>query len=163
MLNPSQITDAVVTTLKNIPELAAAMTVLDSHQNPTVRITAFHYLLGADHRLAEAIYKMPSPSMLVAWEGTFGGNFNGYTIFKHRIAVYLRMGNAAGATDPVGYEQLWWTICNRPPQGSSQNIRYINILPDLDIMDTPSIAHLLDEDQIDIFRGEFVLPEMGDN
>ena len=162
MLNPSQVTDAVVSTLTSIPELAAAMTVMDENSNPTVRITAFHYLLGADHRLAEAIYKMPAPSMLVTWEGTLGGNFNGYTIFKHRIAVYLRMGNAAGATDPVGYEQLWWTICNRPPQGSSQNIRYINILPGLDIMDTPSIAHLLDEDQIDIFRGEFMLPEIGD-
>jgi hypothetical protein len=106
---------------------------------------------------------MPAPSILVAWEGTQGGNFNGYQIWKHRIAVYLRMANAAGNTDPVGYEDLWWTICNRPPGGAGANIRYINILPELDIMDTPSIAHLLDEEQIDIFRGEFVLPEIGDN
>jgi hypothetical protein len=106
---------------------------------------------------------MPAPSVLVTWEGTLGGNFNGYAIWKHRIAVYLRMGNMAGSNDPVGYEDLWWTICNRPPSGASANIRYINILPELDIMDTPSIAHLLDEDQLDIFRGEFVLPEIGDN
>jgi hypothetical protein len=163
MLNPSQVLDAVTAALASIPELSAAMTVLDASGNPTVRITAYHYLLGADHRLAEAIYSMPAPSILVVWEGTQGGNFNGYAIWKHRIAVYLRMGNAAGATDPVGYETLWWTICNRPPTGSGVNIRYMSILPALDIMDTPSIVHLLDQEQIDIFRGEFLIPEIGDN
>ena len=163
MLNPSLITDAVTATLQNIADVATAMTVLDSGGNPTVRITAYHYLLGADHRLMEAIYKMPAPSMLVAWEGTQGGNFNGYAIWKHHIAVYLRMGNAAGSNDPVGYEYLWWKICNGLPEGSNVNIRYMNILPELDIMDTPSIAHMLDVDQIDMFRGEFIIPEMGDN
>lgn len=163
MLNPSQVTDAVTAALVAIPELAAAMTVTDGNGNPICRITAFHYRLGAEHRLAEAIYKMAAGSILVVWEGTLGGNFNGYQIFKHRIAVYFRMGNMAGSNDPVGYEDLWWTVCNRPPEGSSVNIRYMNILPELDIMDTPSVAHLLDEDQIDIFRGEFVLPEIGDN
>jgi len=163
MLNPKLITDAVVAKLGAIPDLAAAMTVTDGGGNANVRISAFHYRLGAENRLAQAIYKMPAPSILVAWEGTQGGDFNGYQIWKHRIAVYLRMGNMAANIDPVGYEDLWWTICNRPPAGSTVNLRYLNILPGLDIMDTPSVAHLLDEDQIDIFRGEFVLPEMGDN
>ena len=163
MLNPAQITDATVSVLQSIPELAAAMTVAAGSGNATCRINAFHYRLGAEHRLAEAVYKMPAPSILVAWEGTQGGNFNGYQIWKHRIAVYLRMGNMAGSSTPVGYEDLWWTICNRPPEGASTNIRCISILPELDIMDTPSIVHLLDEDQIDIFRGEFVIPEIGDN
>lgn len=163
MLNPGQITDAVVDWLKKIPELATAMTVLDADRNPAVRISAHHYRLGAEHRLAQMIYAMPAPSILVVWEGTLPGNFNGYAIWKHRIAVYLRMGNAAGSTDPVGYEDLWWIICNRPPSGETQNIRYLNVLPSLDIMDTPGIAHMLDEDQVDIFRGEFVFPEIGDN
>ena len=163
MLNPKLITDAVTAALQKIPALAAAMTVTDAGGNPNARISAFHYRLGAEHRLAEAIYKMPAPSILVAWEGTQGGNFSGYQIWKHRIAVYLRMGNMAGSVDPVGYEDLWWTLCNVPPSGASTNIRYLNILPALDIMDTPSVAHLLDEDQIDIFRGEFIIPEIGDN
>jgi hypothetical protein len=162
MLNPGTITDAVVATLQAIPALASAMTA-DGPDGPIVRIDAYHYLLGQELRLAETIYKMPAPSTLVVWEGTQGGNFSGYVIWKHRIAVYLRMGNAAGIVEPVGYEDLWWTICNGIPSTSTVNIRYTNILPELDIMDTPSIAHLLDEDQIDIFRGEFVLPEIGDN
>ena len=40
--------------------------------------------------------------MLLAWDGTQGGNFNGETIWKHRFNVYFRMGNAAGLSDPVG-------------------------------------------------------------
>jgi hypothetical protein len=163
MLNPALVTDAVTALLASIPELAAAMAVTDSSGNVNVRISAFHYRLGAEHRLAEAIYKMPAPSILVAWDGTQGGNFNGYQIWKHRIAVHIRMGNMAGNLEPVGYEDLWWMICNRPPDGASQNIRYINILPELDIMDTPSVAHALDEDLVDRFVGTFVIPELGDN
>jgi hypothetical protein len=163
VLNPSDITNAVAATLAAIPDLAAAMTVVDSGGNPTIRITPFHYLLGQDHRLAEAIEKMPAPSILCAWEGTFGGNFNGYSIWKHKVVVYIRMGNAAGNLQPVGYEQLWWLICNGIPTTSTQNIRYTNLLPALDIMDTPTATHLLDAELMDIFRTEFVIPEIGDN
>ena len=65
MLNPRPIVDAIVSTMRLIPDLAAAMAVIDSG-NPICRISGFHYLLGQEHRLAEAIYKMPAPSMLVA-------------------------------------------------------------------------------------------------
>ena len=163
MLNPAPITDAIVAALQSIPELAAAMTVLDAQQNPVCRIDAFHYLLGQEHRLAEAIYKMPAPSMLVAWEGTKGGNFDGQTIWKHRWGIYYRMGNAAGVAVPVGYEDLWALTCNSPPGGHGPNIRNIQIYTGLDIMDTPSIDHALDEDLIDRFKGVFIVPEIGDN
>lgn len=162
MLNPAKITDAVVAALSKIPELATAMTV-DSGGDANCRISAFHYRLGAEHSLREAVYKMPAPSVLVTWEGTLAGGFDGSTIWKHRIGVYVRMGNMAGRTDPVGYADLWSIICNGKPQGKPQNIRYLNLLPELEIMDTPSIAHALDEDGIDYFRGEFVFPEIGDN
>ncbi len=154
MLNPAPITDAIAAVLRSIPELNTA---IDS------RVSAFHYRLGQEHRLAEAIYKMPAPSMLVVWEGTRGGNFDGQTIWKHRWGIYYRMGNAAGVADPVGYEDLWWITCNRPPGGSGPNIRQIQLYPGLDIMDTPSIDHELDEDLIDRFKGVFVIPEIGDN
>ena len=163
MLNPGLVTDAIVDVLQSIPDLAAAMTVTDASGAPTCRISAFHYRLGAEHRLAEAIYKMPSPSMLVAWDGTQGCNFNGQSIWKHRFNVYFRMGNAAGLTDPVGYEDLWWIVCNKPPTGSQVNIRYMQLFPGLDIMDTPTVVHALDEDMVDRFVGAFVIPEIGDN
>jgi hypothetical protein len=106
---------------------------------------------------------MPAPSMLVAWEGTKGGNFDGQTIWKHRWGIYYRMGNAAGVAVPVGYEDLWAITCNCPPGGTGPNIRNIQLCPGLDIMDTPSIDHALDEDLIDRFKGAFIFPELGDN
>jgi hypothetical protein len=163
MLNPAVITDAIVAVLKTITDLATAMTVVDANQEPVVRITAFHYRLGQEHRLAEAIYGMPAPSMLVAWEGTKGGNFDGQTIWKHRFGIYYRMGNAAGASVPVGYEDLWALTCNGATGAKTgPNIRNICISTGLDIMDTPSIDHALDEDLIDRFKGVFILPELGD-
>jgi hypothetical protein len=162
MLNAAPITDAIVSALQAISDLAAAMTVVESNQ-PVCRIYAHHYRLGAEYRLAERIYKMPAPSMLVAWDGDLGGNFNGQTIWKHRFNVYFRMGNAAGLSEPVGYEDLWSIVCNQPPAGSEVNIRYMQLYPGLDIMDTPSVAHALDEDLQDRFVGTFVIPEIGDN
>jgi hypothetical protein len=170
MLNPAGITDAIVTALKTITDLATAMTVLDANQDPVVRIVAFHYLLGQEQRLAEAIYGMPAPSMLVAWEGTKGGNFDGQTIWKHRFGIYYRMGNAAGAATPVGYEDLWALTCNgatgtpdKTGAVTGPNIRNIQIAAGLDIMDTPSIDHALDEDLIDRFKAVLIIPEIGDN
>jgi len=163
MLNPAAMVDSIVTTLQAIPDLAAAMTVLDQSGSPICRISAYHYRVGVEHRLAEAIFKMPEPSMMLAWEGTLGGNFDGQTMWKHRFSLYFRMGNAVGQTEPMGYEELWWTVCNKPPTGSPVCIRYMNLYPGLDIMDTPSVAHALDEELQDRFVGTFVIPEIGDN
>lgn len=157
MLNPSPISDAIAALLRTIPDLAAAMTVDD-----VVRINSFHYRMGSEHRLAEAVYKMLAPSMLIAWEGTQSGNFNGNTIWKHRFGVYYRMGNMAGNDAPVGYEDLWSMTVNSKPADSAQNIRYMTIYDGLDIMDTPSVNHELDEDLVDRFKGVFVIPEIGD-
>jgi hypothetical protein len=107
MVITSAVTDAIADGLKSVAGLAAAMTVVGASGTPVVRITPFHYLLGQENRLAEAVYAMPAPSMLVAWEGSKGGDFDGQTIWKHRWGVYYRMGNAAGIDAPVGYEDLW--------------------------------------------------------
>ena len=109
---------------------------------------------------------MPAPSMLVAWEGSKGGNFDGQTIWKHRWGIYYRMGNAAGLAVPVGYEDLWALTCNGSTAvtgAAGPNIRNIQIADGLDIMDTPSIDHALDEDLVDRFKAVFVIPEIGDN
>jgi hypothetical protein len=163
MLNPTLIVKAVTALLQDIPALATAMTGIGP-DGLEVRIWAHRFLPGQDLNLTEAIYKMPSPSILVAWEGTQGGNFSGYAMWKHRVCVYLRAGNAAGVESPLGYEDLWALVCNGIPATlSTVNLRYTNLLPDLDIPDTPSIARLQDTEQMDIFRAEFIFPEIGDN
>jgi len=163
MLNPRLITDAIVAALAGIEALAAAMTADDGNGNTVVRILAFHYQVGLDSQLASAVYNMPTPSLLVAWDGSGPGQADGQTLWKHRFAVYFRMGTAVGQVAPVGYEDLWWLICNGLPAGSPVNIRYMNLLDELEIMDTPGAVHMVDEEQYDRFKGMFVIPEIGDN
>lgn len=158
MLDLDAATDAIVAALAAIPELAAAITAQGQ-----VQIKGFHYLQGEEQTLSEAVYSMRSPSMLVAWRGTRGGNFNGYTVWKHTWSVFYRMGNAAGAPSPVSYAALWRLTCDGIPTGFDQNIRYTQLYPGLDIMDTPTVAHAMDPSQIDYFEGTFVIPEIGDN
>lgn len=158
MLNPDPVVDAIVEVLQSIPDLAAAMTV-----DGESRIRAFHYLPGQEESLTQAVHDLQAPSMLVAWEGTQGGNFDGTSCFKHRFAIYLRAANAAEVQYPLGYARLWWIVCNQLPTGSTVNIRYLVIYPGLDIMDNPSIEHMLDDDGQDLFKIAFVIPEIGDN
>jgi len=170
MLNSYDVAEAIAATLKTIPDLAAAMTVIGADKNPVVRISAFHYLLGQENQLLRAVYEMPAPSMLVAWRGDLGGNFDGSTIWKHRFEIYYRMGNAAGQSSPVGYEQLWWLTCNgKPvtiiddlPVESPQNIRNMSLYPGLDLMDTPTGTPVPDEDGVDRFVAVLAIPEIGD-
>ena len=162
MPNPRLICDAIVAALRSIPDLNAAMTVIDSDGNAVCRINAFHYGLGDENQRATAIYKMPAPSMLVAWDGTIPSNVNGTTIYKERFFVYFRMGNAAGLTDPVGYEDLWHLVRTGPVGDGGPPITRICLLPDLEIMDPPGNAHAVDEDSVDRFVGTFVIPAIGD-
>lgn len=160
MLNPSLVTDAVAAALRTITALVAAMA------EDSARIVAYHYLYGSDEPSVKKIYEMPAPSILVLWEGTQGGNFDGSTIWKHKIAIYIRTTNVAvpGFAGVVGaYEYVWWLICNGVVNGGSHNIRQINLLPQLEIMDTPSVQHMQDEEGQDLFCGKLVIPEIGDN
>ena len=160
MLNSDDISDAVVEKLLLIPALATAMTPPDL--SPP-RISAFYDLFGADRTLQMEIYEMPAPSILVHTLGPLPGPFNGSTMFKYHVQVHVKMANMAGVSNPVSYADLWQMICNSVPTGSTRNIRYLTILTGLDIMEPPSFARAVDEDHLDIMRGECVFPEIGDN
>lgn len=161
MLNPRPLVDAVVTALQSITPLVAAMN--GNAQN----IFAHHFVYGADQSLARAIYQMTAPSVLVAWEGAKGGNFNGTSLIKDSVAIYIRMGNQAGQLLPVSYEDLWWLIVNAPVSvdggAGTLNIRYLHLVPGKwEIPDNPSIEHLVDEEGMDRFCAHFAFPQIGD-
>ena len=148
--------DAIVAAMQSIPDLVAAM------GGDPGAITAFHYQYGADHRLQEHVYQIAPPGILVAWKGTLGGSFDGQTLFKHRFDVYIRSANAALDPSTAGPERLWALICNGT-MPDERNIRQVQLLPEVDIMEPPSVAHQQDEEQMDFFVGTLVIPEIGDN
>lgn len=163
MLNPETVTSTVVDAIRSIPQVVA---LLDGDAG---RIFGHYYHYGRELRLAEAVGKLVPPAILVVWKGTQGGNFDGMTIFKHRLEIYIRTANMASVTFPTlptGPGYLWWLICNKPVNGLTsppRNIREVQLIPgQLEIMDTPSISHLQDEDLMDYFCGSLVFPEIGD-
>jgi hypothetical protein len=157
MLNPATLTDAIVTAFQSIPELVTAM-----GGDPTA-IYAHHFLNGVESTLTSSIYEMKSPSILVVYQGTLGGNFDGYTVFKHQVTVFVRSANVAQQSSPVGYETLVWMMLNKPVLGGSSNIRQANVIPEVDIMDNPSVSHMTDESGNDFFKVDTTWPEIGDN
>lgn len=156
MLNPRTLTDAIVTTLKTNQALVDIVSLAN--------IYAFHYNFAVERSLAGRIAMLPSPGVLVYWEATQGGNFNGAEIFRHRFCVAIRASSQIADVDAaVSYEDIWQAICNGAVNATQLNIRQISIVPEVDLMDTPSVSHMTDGENNDFFVGSFILPEIGDN
>lgn len=159
MLNPEAVTTAVVTPLRTIAALVAAMGADSS------RIAGHYFLFGDENRLVKAIYGMKPPSVLVVYEAQLGGNFDGQSIFKHRLGVYIRSGNMANQGSPTGLWNLWALIMNGAVNSGTHNIRVIDLIAgQLAFQDNlPSASLLQDEDGNDYLKGLITLSEIGDN
>lgn len=155
MVSPRVIADAIVTALQSIPVLVDAM------GEDATRIAAHHYLYGAEQCLYSAVATMPAPSILIAWKGTIGGNYDGATIRKHHFYVNVRCGTAADLAIPLSYEDIWTLMINSPILGGTQTIENVQLVAGIDIMDTPSALHVIDEDKMDYLQTTFIFPELG--
>ncbi len=159
MLSGEVVTAAVVSTLQTIPGLLTAML-----GDPT-RIAGHFYFYGVDAPLAEKIYQMTPPFVLIAYEAEIGGNFDGATLFKHKLGIYVRSANMSGGViNPTGLWNLWALICNGPVNGGTHNIRQVEIIStQLYMVDVPSAKLMTDTEATDYLCGSFVLNEEGDN
>ncbi len=141
--------------------------------NP-LNIYGHTYAYGAERSLALAISQQTSPSILVAYLDYLGGQWNGMTVWKHRLEAYIRPKNAAvGEVSATGLpaaspQHLYWLMMNKPVLGGAQNFRYVELMPGLaagglmmaDAM--PTLTHATDEQGADFFICRLVLPEWGD-
>lgn len=162
MLDPDIVIDAVVATFLAIPEVVAEMGGITL---ATANIIGHKYAYGLENSLLQSIGQMASPSVLIAYQDLLGGNFDGMTMWKHRLEVYIRPRNkattagAGGASSP----HLWWLMMNKTVTGQPTNIRGIELVSgNLQLMDTPTLMHKTDELGADIFVGNMVFPEKGD-
>jgi len=169
MLNPELIVSTFTTALSTISLLTEALGP-DPPSPARPRLSGFWFEQGLDVTLAKAIVETPEPGILVTWTGFIGGNFDGTTIWKHKLDVYIKPGNAADPSNPAGQTgpaYLAWLIVNQPVNipgySTTLNIRNTQILPGLLLCDTPSTTHHQDQDELDFFCMHFTLPEIGDN
>jgi hypothetical protein len=161
MLDPDLVLSTLVTSFQSIPALVTELGGAD-------KITGHFYLSGAENSLERAIYSMPNPSILVAYLDLLGGNFNGMTIWKHRIEAYIRPRNAATAaaieTSAASGPHLAWLMMHSAIPPGTQNIRQLALLAgSLQLMDTPTLTHKIDENRTDLFCWAMVFPEHGDD
>lgn len=162
MLDPDVVLNSVVAALQSIPDLA---TELGAPAIPaTASITGHYFYSGEENSLIRTLGQMKSPSILIAYLDYVGGNFDGMTVWKHRLNMYIRPRNKASNGTSASAQHLWWMAMNLPvavPE-AAPNIRYVNLVPNLDIMDTPLLKHQTDELGQDFFVSTMVIPEIGD-
>lgn len=165
MLDPELIVTTVVTALRTLAPLNSLLGLDSPDPAARRRISGFYFEGGTENTFSQVLYKIPQPGVLVLWKGTVAGNFDGQSVFKHQIEVYIRSGNMALplSSPPTGPAHLWWLICNSPCNSTTLNIRQLRLLPNLDPMDNPSIVHRQDEELLDFFCGQFTFPEVGDD
>mgnify|MGYP000094317710 CR=1 FL=1 len=84
MIDPAELVDNLVALLRDLPDL-----VMEVDGDPD-RIYAYHDLYPKRVSLPLAIYEMPVPSILVAWQGTVPGSFGSSEAWKHNLSLYLR-------------------------------------------------------------------------
>jgi hypothetical protein len=163
MLDPDLVLNSVLASLQSIPQLA---TELGAPTIPaTESITGHFFYSGEENSLIRALSQMRSPSLMVAYLDYLGGNFDGMTVWKHRLNMYIRPRNKASNSGSASAQHLWWMAMNLPisvPETAS-NIRYIELVnSNLQLMDQPPLLYRPDELGQDFFVSTMVFPEKGD-
>lgn len=163
MLDPDVVLNAVVASLRSIPQLASEL----GFPNVPIEqsIIGHFFYSGEENALIRALSQMKSPSILVAYLDYIGGNFDGSTVWKHRLNLYLRPRNHASNGDAASGMHLWWMSMNLPIQVPevAPNIRHVELCDhSLQLMDTPSLLRQTDELGQDFFISTMVFNEKGD-
>jgi hypothetical protein len=156
MINPAELVDALVEKLRAIPEL-----VLEMEGDPE-RISAYHDLYPKRVSLPLAIYEMPVPSILVAWQGTVPGSFGENEAWKHNLSLYLRARETFEGDPPTAYHRLFDLIVNGVPAEGALKMLYTTVHERCHPMDLPSIQRSTHEQGTDYFEVTVSFTEMGD-
>lgn len=154
-LNPKYILDKVVEALHTNEFLVQAMA------GDKTRIYSYYAVYGQDATKKLEQFVQRPPSMLLMWDRTQEGNFDGACMWKHHFTALVKMQNAQTQTNPITYPDLFDIFCNAPVLGNV-NIRYTSLLPNLDPIENLDFKMVPDEDQKDLMMLTFTAPEIGD-
>jgi hypothetical protein len=157
MIDTSQLVDALVGMLRDIPEL-----VMEMGGDPE-RIYAYHDQYPKRSSLAYAIHQMPAPSIMAAWQGTTPGSFGGNDVWKHQVVLFLRARETFDGDAPTAYYRLFWLITKGVPAAVGAPMINATIHPSCYPMDLPSIQRQTDAEGLDYFEVATTFTEMGDD
>jgi hypothetical protein len=156
MIDPSTLIDALVTLLRDIPDLVAEM------GDDSERIYAYHDQYPKRSSLALAIHQMPAPSVMVAWQGSGPGSFGGSDVWKHQVTLFLRARETFEGDPPTAYYRLFRLITKGVPAGAGVPMLNVTVHPSCHPMDLPSIQRQTDAEGLDYFEVQMSFVEIGD-
>src|SRR5262252_8918010 len=159
MLDPDLVMNSVLDSFRSIPQL---VTEVGGAQN----ITGHYYYSGEENSLMKTLGQMRAPTILLAYLAMLGGNFDGQTMWKHQINLYVRPRNKASdalnGRNSASAPHLYWMALNLPitvPR-PADSIRYIDLVDEnLMLMETPSLLHQVDELGQDFFYSTLTFVE----
>ena len=155
MIDASEIVNNLVTMLRDVPDL---VTAVGSDAN---RIFAYHDSYPKNVSLAHALHQMPSPSIMVAWQGTQPGAFGGVDVWRHQIALFLRAKEES--TVGTAYYKLFRLIVKGVPAATGIALENATVHSSCYAMDLPSIQRQTDAEGLDYFEVTLSFTETGDD
>ena len=157
MIDPSELVDNLVALLRDIPDLVTEM------DGDPERIYAYHDQYPKKVSLAFAIHQMPTPSIMVAWQGTAPGSFGGNDVWKHHVSLYLRARETFDGDPPTAYYRLFRLITKGVPVSAGVSMINATVHSSCYPMDVPSIQRATDAEGLDYFEVAMSFTEMGDD
>jgi hypothetical protein len=162
MLDPDIVLSSVLASLQSIPDLA---TELGAPTIPaTDSITGHFFYSGEENAYIRSLALMKSPSILLAYLDYIMGNYDGMTVWKHRMNLCIRSRNKASNGSAATAQHIWWMAMNLPisvPQ-VAPNIRYVDLAGGMLWLFETNLKHQTDELGQDFFIGTMVFNEYGD-
>ncbi len=156
MIDPAELVDNLVATLRDIPDLVAEMT------GDTERIYAYHDSYPKKVSLAHAIHQMQVPAIMAVWQGTAPGSFGGMDVWKHQLTLYLRARETLSGDPPTAYYRLFRLITKGIPAAQGIAMLNVTVHPSCYPMDLPMIQRQTDAEGLDYFEVPITFTEIGD-
>jgi|GEM_PF-485452 len=157
MVNASEIANSLRDLLRTVPDLLADM------GDDSERIFCYHDRYPANVNLSQAIHDMPSPGVMIVWQGRSLGSFGSLEVFKHRFSVIFRAGESSLQDDPPrGYYTMDKALWDGIPGGAGLPMKYQAVHASCHPMDPYSISRQTDAEGVDYWEAQISFTEVGD-
>ena len=160
MIDPEEIVVNLVTLLRDIPALVAAM------NGEADRIFSYRDEYPTSVSLALAVHEMPHPSTMAAWQRTSLGTLGNTIIWAHHISVYVRAGDTPvdDTHPPLSYPGLLRLIARGVPVtlGDGQPMLYTTVHPSCQPMELLDFGRQTAPEGLDYFELTLSFAEIGD-
>jgi hypothetical protein len=156
MIDPSVLVNAVVSTLRGIPELVQEMGGDDQ------KIYAYHDSYPKRVSLTHAVHTIPTPGIMAVWNGTGPSSQGAFDVWKHQVSLYIRSKHEYDGDPAAGYYKLFRLVTKGVPTGQEQPMLYLQAHPNFHPMDVPTIQRQTDAEALDYFEVPLTFTEIGD-